>query len=73
MCEKLRIKFGKFILGVHRKTTNQAVLSQIGRFPIYFGIIKSMLNYWQRLEYLDSLQKVFQINPGFLDIKYKKK
>ena len=73
MCEKLRIKFGKFILGVHRKTTNQAVLSQIGRFPIYFGIIKSMLNYWQRLEYLDSLQKVFQIIPGFLDIKYKKK
>ena len=54
MCEKLRIKFGKFILGVHRKTTNQAVLSQIGRFPIYFGIIKSMLNYWQRLEYLES-------------------
>ena len=34
MCEKLHIKFGKFILGVHRKTTNQAVLSEIGRFPI---------------------------------------
>ena len=45
MCEKLHIKFGKFILGVHRKTTNQAVLSEIGRFPIYFDIIKSMLNY----------------------------
>ena len=42
MCEKLHIKFGKFILGVHRKTTNQAVLSEIGRFPIYFDIIKSM-------------------------------
>jgi hypothetical protein len=54
MCEKLHIKFGKFILGVHRKTTNQAVLSEIGRFPIYFDIIKSMLNYWQRLQYLDS-------------------
>jgi hypothetical protein len=54
MCEKLHIKFGKFVLGVHRKTTNQTVLSEIGRFPIYFDIIKSMLNYWQRLEYLDS-------------------
>ena len=36
MCEKLHIKFGKFVLGVHRKTTNQTVLSEIGRFPIYY-------------------------------------
>ena len=96
MCEKLHIKFVKFILRVHSKTTNQAVLSEIGRFPIYFDIIKSMLNYWQILEYMDSfpisqssykhskklymknrsswfrsLQKIFQIIPGFLNIKFK--
>ncbi|XP_071132876.1 uncharacterized protein [Mytilus edulis] len=51
-CEKLHIKFCKFILGVHKKTTNAAVLSELGRFPIYFNIIKGMLLYWYRLENL---------------------
>ena len=53
-CEKLHLKFCKFILGVHRKTTNLAVLSELGRFPLYYDIIKSMINYWQRLEKLES-------------------
>jgi hypothetical protein len=43
MCEKLHIKFGKFILGVHRKTTNQAVLSIHEYLCLYLGCaIKSL-------------------------------
>ena len=51
--EKLHTKFCKFILGVHKKTTNFAVLSELGRFPLYYDIIKSIFHYWNRLEYLE--------------------
>lgn len=49
-CEKLHLKFCKNILGVHKKATNFAVLSELGRFPLYFNIIITLLNYWHRLE-----------------------
>jgi hypothetical protein len=51
--EKLHNKFCKFILGVHKKTTNFAVLSELGRFPLYYDIIKRIFHYWNRLEYLE--------------------
>lgn len=51
MSERLHLKFCKYILGVNRKTTNFAVLSELGRFPMHFDIVKAMLNYWQRLEH----------------------
>ena len=38
-CEKLHIKFCKRVLGVHQKSTNFAVLSELGRFPIHYQII----------------------------------
>jgi hypothetical protein len=47
---KLHQKFLKYILGVHTKTTNIAVLSELGRFPLYYNIIKAMLKYYYRLE-----------------------
>ena len=43
--EKLHIKFCKSILGVNRKSTNFAVLSELGRFPFYYNI--SMLDIQQ--------------------------
>ena len=49
-CETLHLKVCKQILGVHRKATNFAVLSELGRFPITFNLVKNMLNYWYRLE-----------------------
>ena len=36
-----------------KKTTNFAVLSEPGRFPLYYDIIKSIFHYWNRLEYLE--------------------
>ena len=53
-CEKLHTRFCKFILGLHRKTTNIAVMSELGRFPLHFNIIRSMIKYWYRLENLGS-------------------
>ena len=42
----------KYILGVNRKSSNIAVMSELGRFPMYFTIILSMLKYCHRLEHL---------------------
>jgi hypothetical protein len=53
MCEKMHIKFCKSLLGIHRTSTNFVVVSELGRFPIHFDILKVMLSYWHRLENLD--------------------
>jgi hypothetical protein len=36
LCEKIHLKFCKFILGVHKRTTNIAVLSLFFNFPSVF-------------------------------------
>jgi hypothetical protein len=41
-------------LRVHQKSTNVAVLSELGRFPIHYQIIKQMIGYWHHLENLES-------------------
>ena len=51
--DRLHLKFLKHILGVHRKTTNIGVLSEMGRYPIYISIVISMIKYLHRLEKLD--------------------
>lgn len=53
MCEKMHIKFCKSLLGIHRTSTNFPILSELGRFPIHFDILKAMLSYWHRLDNLD--------------------
>jgi hypothetical protein len=36
------------------KSTNLAVQSELGRFPLHFDILKQILRFWHRLENLDS-------------------
>ena len=48
--EKLNIKFWKYILRVSKKSTNIAVISEMGWLLLYCDIILQMLMYWQRLE-----------------------
>lgn len=66
-CEKLHVSFCKFILGTHKKTSNLAVLSELGRFPFHFVIIKTMLKYWHRLENLGTSFPL--LNDAFLSSK----
>jgi hypothetical protein len=49
-CEKLNIKFCKYILGVNKKTTKLAVLAESGKFPIYISIVTSIFMYWHRVQ-----------------------
>lgn len=45
----MHIKYCKAILGMHRKSTNFAVLFELGRNPLYHKIIKALLYHWFRL------------------------
>lgn len=70
--EKLNIKFSKFILGVSKQSTNIAVLSELGRYPLYCDIILQMLMYWHRLEnssseLLKSAYNEYKSNPKLKD------
>ena len=49
-CEKLNIKFCKFVLGVNKRTTNMGVVSELGRFPLFTSLITALFLYWHRLE-----------------------
>jgi hypothetical protein len=48
--EQSHVKKLKYFLGVNRKTTNIAVMSELGRYPIYFSVILALLKYCHRLE-----------------------
>ena len=47
--EKMHLKWCKYTLGVHSKSTNIAVLAELGRYPLTLGIIQNMITYWFRL------------------------
>ena len=43
--EKLHIHFCKYILGVHKRSSNFAVFSELGRYPLEISILLSTLSY----------------------------
>ena len=51
---KSHFKYLKHILGVNKKSTNLAVLSELGRYPLYFSVVLSMLKYWFRIDKMES-------------------
>ena len=48
--ENLNIKVCKFLLGLNKKSTNIAVLSELGRLPMFCLIIIAVFSFWHRLE-----------------------
>ena len=61
---KINLQNFKFILGVNSKSSNIVVLSELGRFPIYFNIVLSMISYLHRLHHCSSnfLKEAFLCN-----------
>ena len=57
--EKLHHKFCKYILGVHSKTSNAAVLTELDRFLIYFNIVKALVKYYYRQK--KTFSQIFQL------------
>ena len=48
--ERVHINFCRFLLGVNNKTTKIAVLSELGRYPLYIKAFKQMWKYIVRCE-----------------------
>lgn len=44
--EKLHIKFCKYVLGVHSKSSNLACIGELGRFPVYNDICDNILKFY---------------------------
>jgi hypothetical protein len=53
--ELLHQKFCKYILGVRKKSTKFTVLSELGRFPLHFSVIKAMIRYYDRLQKIEEM------------------
>lgn len=50
IADKSQVRYLKYILGVNRHSSNLAVISETGRYPMYFSIILSIVKYLYRLE-----------------------
>jgi hypothetical protein len=67
----------KYILGVNRKASNIAVMSELERYPVYFSVILSMLKYFHRLNNLsegllyDAIKKTISITIFFFTLLHR--
>ena len=58
--EKLNVKLCKYLLGVHKSSTNNAVRGELGRYPLLINILNHAIRYFNRIDALaiDSLVKL---------------
>ena len=52
--EKIHVKICKYVLEVSRRATNIAVMSELGRYPLYLETILNMLKYFSRLTKIEN-------------------
>ena len=66
--DKSDFKYLKYILGINKKSINLAVLSELGRYPLYFSIVLPMLKYWFRIDKMESglLSDVYIANQSMV-------
>jgi hypothetical protein len=64
---KTNLSFIRQILGVHKKTTNIALLAETGKFPICIKIFSQIIKYWMHISdqaRLYALHQVFSETPS---------
>ena len=59
--ERVHMRFCKKLLGVNIKSTNLAIRSELGRYPIICTIVKNVMKYFIRLEGMSNNRLVKQI------------
>ena len=47
--DKVNISFCKWLLGIHKYSSNLGVLGELGRYPFIIDIIKMLVKYWIKL------------------------
>ena len=55
------MKICKYGLEVNRRSTNLAVIGELGRYPLYLEVLLNMIKYWARLTKLDTNVTVLQL------------
>ena len=60
LIERFHLKICKQILGVHRKATNLAVFSELGRYPLYIEIQERMIKYFLRFKVMKDDRLAFK-------------
>ena len=50
--EKLNVKLCKYLLGVHKSSTNNAVRGELGRFPLLINALNHSVRYFNRIDSL---------------------
>ena len=58
--EVVHLKFCKYMLGVHKHSTNDAVRGELGSFPISLTFTKHALKYWARLTMIDTNSLIYK-------------
>ena len=53
--EKAHLKFCKFSLGTGKRSSNLAVMGELGRYPIYTDVIVNMFSYLNYLHNSDDV------------------
>ena len=64
---KIQIKFAKFLLGVNKGAVNNAVLSELGLFPLSLSALKNTINFWLHIINMDSESMVvLYLSPNYV-------
>ena len=70
--DKTYMRFCKYVFGVHSKTCNFAVISELGQFPLTISSLTSCVNFWLHTiqSNTDSLlQKAYQKQMNGSNVK----
>ena len=51
-----------------KKSTNFAVLSELGRFPLHFNVIKAMIRYYDRLKKIEEMFPLLHAYKEYISI-----
>ncbi len=64
-CDKFQSRCLKSILGVGRKATNVAVLSEFGQYPIILCALRQIVKFYTRLQTMDKTRALYKVyNEG---------
>lgn len=58
--EKMHLKYCKYAVGGHSRSTNYAILGELGRYPILIDIISQILKYLRHLQTNESNNDILQ-------------
>ncbi len=63
--EKVLLLYGKYLLGVNRRTTNSAVRGELGQYPLALQFLAQSIKYWLRISSDDMSSSL--VNKAYIE------